>query len=164
MTIGAPGELTWVVAALVAVGLVGTVVQVLPGALLVGAAVAGWGVLTGGPRGWTVAAVAVVLTVAGQAVKYLLAGRQLRRGGVPRSALVWGGALGVVGFVVVPVVGVVLGFVVGVYLAERVRLHSHAAAWRATGTALRAAGLTVLVELAAALLVAAAWVVALLTR
>lgn len=164
MTIGAAGELTWLVGALVAVGLVGTVVQVLPGAVLVGASVAGWGVLTGGPRGWTVAVVAVLLTAAGQVLKYLLAGRRLRRGGVPRSALVWGGALGVVGFVVVPVVGVVLGFLLGVYLAERVRLRSHAAAWRATGVALRAAGLTVLVELTAALLVAGVWVVALVTR
>ncbi|OZB49298.1 MAG: hypothetical protein B7X40_05505 [Cellulomonas sp. 14-74-6] len=164
MTIGVAGELTWVVGALVAVGLVGTVVQVLPGGLLVGAAVAGWGALTGGPRGWTVTVVAVLLTAAGQVLKYLLAGRRLRRGGVPRSALGWGGVLGVVGFVVVPVVGVALGFVLGVYLAERLRLRSHAAARRATGVALRAAGLTVLVELAAALLVAGVWVVALVTR
>ena len=164
MTAGLAGELTWLVGALVAVGLVGTVVQVLPGALLVGAAVTGWGVLTGGPVGWTVTGVAVLLTALGQAVKYVLAGRRLRRGGVPRSALVWGGVLGVVGFVVVPVVGVVLGFVLGVYVGERIRLHAHGPAWRATGVALQAAGLTVLVELAGALLVAGTWVVALLVR
>ncbi len=163
MTIGATGDLTLVVAVLVAVGLVGTVVQVLPGGLLVGASVAGWGALTGGVPGWAVAGAAVLLTGVGQLVKYLVADRHLRRGGVPRSALVWGGALGVVGFVVVPVVGVVLGFVLGVYLAERVRLRAHAPAWRATGVALRAAGLTALVELAVALLVAAVWVTVLLT-
>lgn len=162
--LGGAAELTWLVAALVVVGLVGTVVQVLPGGLLVGVAVAGWGALTGGTRGWVVAALAALLTVLGEVVKYVLAGRHLRRGGVPRSSLVWGGLLAVVGFVVVPVVGLVLGFVLGVYAAERVRLHAHAPAWRATGVALRAAGLTMLVELAAALLVAAVWVGALLTR
>jgi hypothetical protein len=70
----------------------------------------------------------------------------------------WAGVvLGVVGFFVVPVVGVVLGFVLGVYLAERVRLGSHGAAWPSTVHALKAAGWSMLIELATALIMAATW-------
>jgi len=61
------------------------------------------------------------------------------------------------GFFVVPVVGLILGFVLGVYTAERVRLGSHATAWPSTMHALKAVGLSILIELAAGLLLAAAW-------
>jgi uncharacterized protein YqgC (DUF456 family) len=150
------------VGVVVAAGLVGVVVQVLPGGLLVLGAVAVWGVLTGGVAGWSVVAVALVATGAATVGKYLLAGRHLRRAGVPSSTLVWGGLVGIVGFFVVPVVGLPVGFLLGTYLAELVRLRVHATAWRATVAALQATGLTILVELAGALVSTAAWGVGLL--
>ncbi|WP_448630173.1 DUF456 domain-containing protein [Cellulomonas soli] len=151
-----------VVGLLVLLGLVGIVVQVLPGGFLVCGSVVVWGVLTGGRVGWTVAVVAVLLTAGAEVTKYVLAGRHLARAGVPRSTLVWGGVLGVVGFFVVPVVGLPLGFALGVWGAELVRLHEKGPAWASTKAALQATGLTILVELAGALLVAVAWVVGLL--
>jgi uncharacterized protein YqgC (DUF456 family) len=157
-------ELNWLVGLGVVVGLAGVVVQVLPGAFLVGGAVLAWGLIVRGTAGWTVAAVALGVTAAGQVVKYLVAGRYLQRGGVPNSTMLWGGAAGVVGFFVVPVVGVFLGFPLGVYVAERVRLREHGAAWASTWRAMKASGLTILIELAAALIVAAAWVVALVVH
>ncbi|MBT0994407.1 DUF456 family protein [Cellulomonas sp. DKR-3] len=141
----------------VLVGLFGVVVQVLPGSLLVLAAVALWGVVTGGAVGWTVVAVAVLATAVAGVVKYLLAGRHLKRAGVPSSTLVWGGVAGVVGFFLIPVVGILVGFVGGTYLAEWVRVREPGAAWRATVAAMQATGLTILVELAGALVCAAAW-------
>nr|WP_284290737.1 DUF456 family protein [Angustibacter aerolatus] len=51
-------------------------------------------------------------------VKYVLPGRRLKDAGVPWWTTLAGVALGVVGFFVVPVVGLLLGFVLGVYLAE----------------------------------------------
>ncbi|GIG30294.1 DUF456 domain-containing protein [Cellulomonas marina] len=155
-----PGWGEALVALAVVVGLVGVVVQVLPGAFLVAGAVVTWGVLAGGPWGWTAVTAAVLLTVAGQVAKWVLAGRHLQRAGVPNRSLLWGGLLGVVGFVVVPVVGLVLGFVLGTYLAELARLREGPPAWRATVAALQATGLTILVELAAALLVTGVWALA----
>lgn len=141
----------------VVVGLFGVVVQVLPGALLVLGAVVVWGVLTGGAVGWTVLVVAVVVTGAAMVGKYVLAGRHLARSGVPSSAVVWGGVLGIVGFFVIPVVGLPIGFLLGTYLAEWVRLRSPGPAWRATVVALQATGITIVVELAGALLATGAW-------
>jgi len=146
------------VAVVVLVGLFGVVVQVLPGSLLVLAAVSFWGVVTGGAVGWTVVAVAVVATGVATVVKYVLAGRHLTRSGVPSSALVWGGIAGVVGFFVIPVVGLFVGFLAGTYLAEWVRLREPRGAWRATVVALQATGITIVVELAGALVATAAWV------
>lgn len=149
-----------VVGLVIAVGLVGVVVQVLPGALLILGAVLVWAAETGGAVAWVAFAVGA-LAVAGASVgKYLLAGRHLKGAGVRNSTLAWGGVLGVVGFFVVPVVGLPLGFVLGVYLAERVRRREHRAAWTATVAALKATGITVLVELAGALVAAGAWGVA----
>jgi uncharacterized protein YqgC (DUF456 family) len=55
--------------------------------------------------------------------------------------------------VVIPVVGLLLGFVAGVWIAEWVRHGALAAAWPSTRAALLGAGLSVLVELTAATLV-----------
>ena len=85
---------------------------------------------------------------------------RLREAGVPVRTLLLGGVLGIVGFFVVPVVGLLLGFVLGVYLAELGRL-GRARAWPSARHALTAVGWSILIELAAGLLAAAVWVGAL---
>jgi uncharacterized protein YqgC (DUF456 family) len=152
------GEL--LVGLVIAVGLVGVVVQVLPGALLVLGAVLVWAAVEGTAVGWAVGALAVVATVVAGVAKYLVAGRHLKSGGVPNRTLLWGGLAGIVGFFVVPVVGLPLGFVLAVYLAELGRLHDGRRAWRATVVALQATGLTILIELAGALIASGAWLLA----
>ncbi|GAA4417482.1 DUF456 domain-containing protein [Georgenia halophila] len=150
------------VALVIAVGLVGAVVQVYPGSLIVLAAVGTWGVATGGVVGWVVVAVALVaVTVAGIG-KYLYAGKYLKAAGVPNRTLLFGGVLGVVGFFVVPVIGLPLGFILGVYLAELYRLRVQREARQATVQALRATGWTILIELSGAMLATGAWVIGLL--
>ena len=151
-----------VVGIVLLVGLFGVVVQVLPGGLLVVGAILVWAIMTGTGWAWAVLAVAVVATAVAGVAKYLLAGRHLQRAGVPTSTMVWGGLAGMVGFFVVPVVGLPLGFVLAVYGAEFVRLHDRSAAWAATLAALRATGITILVELAGALVAVGAWLLAVL--
>jgi hypothetical protein len=91
-------------------------------------------------------------------VKYLVPGRRLKASGVPTRTLLVGGVLGFVGFFVVPVVGLLIGFVLGVYLAERARVGA-ARAWPSTVAALQAVGFSILIELVAAVLAAAVWAV-----
>jgi uncharacterized protein YqgC (DUF456 family) len=146
------------VALAILLGVLGVVVPVLPGGLLVAAAVLVWAFDLGGATAWSVFAACTVLLVAGAVVKYVVPGRRLQDAGVPSWTLVVGGLVGLVGFFVVPVVGLVLGFVLGVYLCELARL-GRDAAWPATKQALLAAGLSMLIELSATLLAAATWVV-----
>jgi uncharacterized protein YqgC (DUF456 family) len=146
-----------VVALMIVVGLVGIVVPVLPGLLLVWAAVVVWALAERSAVAWTVLGVATVVFAVSQVVKYLIPGRRLKEAGVPTMSMLAGVVLGIVGFFVVPVVGVFLGFVLGIYAAELLRLHNHRAAWPSTVHALKAAGVSVLIELVAGLLIAAGW-------
>ena len=107
------------------------------------------------------AVLAVVFTVASIVLKFVLAGRYLQRTGVPNRSLLVGGVLAIVGFFVVPVVGLFLGFVAGVFASEFQRLRAADKAWPSTVSALKATGLTILVELAGAMLTTGAWVIGL---
>lgn len=150
-----------VVGIVILVGVFGAVIQIIPGGLLVGGAVIVWGVVTGGTVGWVAAVIALIVTLAGLALKYVLAGRYLKRKGVPNSSLLVGAVLGVVGFFVIPVVGLFIGFIGGTYASELVRLRDEKAARTATVHAMKATGLSMLIELTAALVITAMWVAAL---
>ncbi|MER7456114.1 DUF456 domain-containing protein [Micromonospora sp. NPDC126480] len=144
-------------------GLAGVVVPGLPALPLCWGGVLVWALFGGaGPGRWLVLALATVVVAGGAVVKYAWPGRNLKQSGVPTSSLLAGGLLGLVGFFVVPVVGLVLGFVGGVWGAERLRLGSNRLAWPSTVHALKAAGLSMLVEFLAGLTVAALWVAGLL--
>lgn len=151
------------VALAIVVGVVGVIVPVLPGVLLVWVAVAVWASERQDLTGWVVLAVATGVLVVGQVAKYALPGRRLQQVGIPGRTTLAGLALGIVGFFVVPVIGLPLGFVLGVYLAERARLGEHALAWPSTLHALRAAGWSMLIELATALLMGTTWLVGLIS-
>ncbi|WP_310963803.1 DUF456 domain-containing protein [Nocardioides terrisoli] len=148
-----------VLAVVIALGVVGVVVPLVPGDWLVLLAILVWAVDRGSVLAWVVLAVAAALVVTGAIVKYAVPGRRLKLAGVPGSTLVVGGAAAVVGFFVVPVVGLVLGFLVGIYLAEWRRLRDRRAAWPATVHAVKAVGLGILIELTFALLAALTWVI-----
>ena len=148
------------VALAILVGLVGILVPVLPGLILVLGAILVWAIDVGGTTAWTVFALAAVIAVVGSIVKYAVPGRRLKTSGVPSSTTWFGIAVGVVGFFVIPVIGLVIGFVLGIYLAELRRVGA-SGAWPSTKEALRAVGVSILIELAAGVLAALTWVVGL---
>jgi uncharacterized protein YqgC (DUF456 family) len=148
----------------IAVGIIGVIVPVLPGLLLCWLGVVVWAVLGDAGWGrWLVLAVATAVASSATVVKYTWPGRNLRRTGVPNRSLMAGGVLGLIGFFVIPVVGLVIGFVLGVWLAERMRLGDSRLAWPSTRQALKAAGLAMLIELSAALFIGFVWLVGLVT-
>jgi len=140
---------------LVVVGLFGIVVPVLPGTLLVALGIFIWASEQGTAESWSTFGVAAVFLVVGAVVKYVVPGRRLKAA-VPFQTLVVGGLGAVVGFFVIPVVGALVGFPLGIYLAERVRVGS-AGAWPSTKAALHAVGISILIELVAALAATAVW-------
>src|SRR3954471_12530801 len=92
------------------VGLAGVVVPVLPGLVLVLAAILVWALERQDALGWAVLAGAAVVFAVGQVAKYLLPGRRLKDAGIPGRTTLAGVLLGVVGFFVVPVLGLPIGF------------------------------------------------------
>lgn len=140
----------------IALGLIGIVLPLLPGTLLIAVAMLLWAFTVGDSLGWTMAGAALLVLATGTVVKYAVPGRNLKAKGVPNRTLVAGGLLGIVGFFVVPVLGLLLGFVLGVYLSEVHRLGSQAA-WPATVVSLQAVGLSILIEVAAGLVATSLW-------
>ena len=163
MDLGDTGTtVTLIAGAAILVGVLGVLVPVLPGLLLCWLGVLLWALLgDAGAVRWLVLGLATLVALTGTVVKYLWPGKRLKGTGVPTSSLAAAGVLGVVGFFVIPVVGLVLGFVLGMWLAERLRL-GPGQAWPSTRGALGAVGLSLLVEFAAALGVAVVWVFGLL--
>lgn len=148
-----------VVALVIAVGLVGIVVPILPGGgFLVFAAIAVWAIWEHTTVSWVTLAVAAVFFVAAEVIKYVWPVRRMRAAQVSVWSLVAGGVLGLIGFFVIPVIGLVIGFVAGVYLAELAARRDYRRAWVSTVHALKGVALSVGVELTGALLATVAWV------
>jgi uncharacterized protein YqgC (DUF456 family) len=157
-------SITFICAIAMIVGVVGVIVPMVPGVILCWTATVVWaffGDVDSAGR-WVVVAVATVVALIGLVSKYAWPGRNLKRSGVPNLTLFAGGALGLVGFFVIPIVGLPLGFILGVYLAEWKRMGDTKLAWPSTKSALMAAGLSMLIELGTALVIATTWVVGLI--
>ncbi|MFD3546924.1 DUF456 domain-containing protein [Streptomyces sp. NPDC058655] len=138
-------------------GVVGVLVPGVSGTWLVWAGLMWWAVHERSNPAWTLLVAATALLLVVQVVEWMLPPRRLRDvGATPRMAA-YAGAGAVLGFVLVPVVGAVPGFIGGIYLCERLRLGTHGEAWTSARAVMRAAGTSVLVELFACLLVAGAW-------
>lgn len=144
----------------IVVGLAGIVVPVLPGTLLILAAILVWALELGSTTGWVVFGLSAALLVVGTVVKYAWPGRRLKAT-VPTRTLVIGAVGAVAGFFVIPVVGALAGFPLGVYVAERLRV-GPADAWPSTKAALTAVGASILIEFVAALMATAVWIVGVL--
>ncbi len=148
---------TVLAAVLILVGLVGVIVPLLPGPVLIWVGIAIWSFERGSFSGWVVLAVASAVLLVGLIAKYALPGRQLREAGVPWITLAFGVLLGVIGFFVIPILGLPIGFVLGVYAAEFFRLGSNEAAWPSTKEAVIAVGVSMLIEFTSGMVAAAVW-------
>jgi uncharacterized protein len=143
---------------LILVGLIGIIVPVLPGLILVLGGVLVWALLESSPLAWTIFAVSVVITIAGYVLQYTLPGRRMRERGVSSSTLFLAMAFGVVGFFVIPVVGAIIGFVLGIFVVELGRSRDGSQAWTRTKHALVGVLHSMGIELAAGLAVTVLYV------
>lgn len=147
------------VALAIAVGIVGIVVPILPGTLLVFGAIAVWAVVENNLTAWVTLGVVTALLGVTVLIKYAWPVRRMRAADVRTLSLVAGGVLGIVGFFVIPVIGLVIGFVLGVYLAELAKRGDRRVAWTSTKHAVKGVALSVGVEMVGALLATVVWVI-----
>ncbi|MEV0249439.1 DUF456 domain-containing protein [Nocardia sp. NPDC050712] len=141
------------------IGLLGIIVPILPGVILIFAAILTWAIITGGATAWIVFAIATVFLVLSGVIKYTWPGRKMKEAGVSNRALIIGAILGIAGFFIIPIVGLIIGFVLGVYLSEYQRLKQGEPAWQTTKHALKGVGLSMLIELFGALLATGIWLI-----
>lgn len=147
------------VGAVMALGLVGTVVPVMPGLAVVWGAGLVYGLLAGfGSVGAVAFAVMTLLAVIGTIATYALPHRGGTARGAPRSSMLAGVAGAIVGAVVIPVLGLPIGAVIGVWLAETARLGDARAAWQVTVGVILGFGLGMLVEFSLGVAMIGCWV------
>jgi uncharacterized protein YqgC (DUF456 family) len=101
---------------------------------------------------------------AGTLVKYLWPARRMKAADVSGRTLAAGAVFGVIGFFVIPVAGLLIGFVLGVFLAELAQRRDRRRAWASTVQAVKGVALSVGVEFVAALLATAVWVAGVLAQ
>lgn len=147
------------VALAIAVGLVGIIVPILPGALLVIAAIGVWAFVESTTVSWVTFGVAAVFFGAAEVIKYVWPVKRMRRAEVRTSVLVIGAVAGFIGFFVIPVIGLLIGFIAGVFAAELAIRRDATRAWASTVHALKGVALSIGVELTGALLATITWAV-----
>ncbi|MET1066151.1 MAG: DUF456 domain-containing protein [Arthrobacter sp.] len=144
------------------VGVAGTVIPVLPGSILIGLSLLAWAVWGGaGTTGWVVFAIGLVFVVAGMAAGAVLTGRKLKQHSIPGRSVMAGLVFGVIGMFIIPVVGLFVGFAVGLLLSELLRTRVLGTAVASSWAALKATGLGMIAEFGLACLAASTWVIGL---
>ncbi len=143
---------------LIAVGIAGVILPILPGLLLIWGAALFYGLVVGfGFAGWLAMAVITALALTGTGVGYYLPARKTREVGFP----LWGQLLvagaTVVGFFVVPVVGAIFGLVLATLFVALAVERNLGDAW-GTGWAMLIEVLkSATIQLGMALFMAMAW-------
>jgi uncharacterized protein YqgC (DUF456 family) len=120
-----------------AVGLTGIIVPILPGTITIVIATLIW---------------AIVLGAAGMTTSYVLTGKRLHAAEVPMWPIYVAIAAAIVGFFVIPFLGLPIGFLVGLYVAESMRLKDWKKGLDNAWIALKALGTGILIELSLAIL------------
>jgi uncharacterized protein YqgC (DUF456 family) len=151
------GELL-LVGVVILLGLCGVLVPGVPGSWLVWAAVLWWALKDPQPVSWGVLVGATVVLFLSQVVRWTLPPRRLRASGATPRMGVYAGVGAFLGFVLIPVLGAIPGFMAGIYLHERLRLGRHGEAMASLRTAMRSGGSSVLAELFTCMLIMGAWV------
>jgi uncharacterized protein YqgC (DUF456 family) len=152
------GEATLVIGLVMVVGLAGTVVPVLPGLALLWAAALTYGFLVGfGPIGISILVAFTAILGLSVAKSFLLPRRMAEGSDVSIWSQLAAIAGAIVGFFVVPIIGVVLGALVGLFSAEWVKHRRVAPAWEATLAVGKAFGLSALIDVGLGLVMFALW-------
>ncbi|MPZ74338.1 MAG: DUF456 family protein [Nitriliruptorales bacterium] len=147
-----------VIVVVMVVGLIGTVVPVMPGLILIWGAALAYGLIDGFGRAGSFAFTVISLLLAGGMVAgYVLPHRAGVRGGAARSSLRLGIVGAIVGFFVIPVLGLPIGAVAGVLLGEYSRLGDWGPAWTTTRRVIAGFGWAALAEFTAGVAMVGTW-------
>lgn len=134
------------------VGLTGIIVPVLPGTITIVIATLVWAIVIGGWPAWIAFAIVLVLGAIGMTCSYVLTGRRLKEAEVPMWPVLVGIASGIVGIFVIPFLGLPIGFLIGLYVAESLRLKDWRKGLDNAWIAIKALGLGIIIEFSLAML------------
>jgi uncharacterized protein YqgC (DUF456 family) len=144
---------------LLVVAAVGTIYPVLPGSLIAIVTLLAWAWVMGSPAAWVAAAVGSLVCVAGWSASAVLTGRKLKQLEVPGWSIAVAAVAGVAGMFLIPVVGIFVGFAVGLLVSEWIRHGEARKALHYSLQTLKAMGIGVLIEFCLVCVAASVWTV-----
>ena len=106
---------------LLVVAAVGTIYPVLPGSLIAIATLLVWAWVMGSWAAWVAAVIGSLVCVVGWSASAVLTGRKLKQLEVPGWSIAVAAVAGIVGMFLIPVVGIFVGFAVGLLVSEWIR-------------------------------------------
>lgn len=129
------------------VGLAGTILPVLPGILLMWAAVVSYGFVAGFDAIAIIAILVSTMLAAGSIAVGVMLPKQAAEAAGASSRSQWAAVLGaIVGFFVIPIIGVVVGAVAGIAIAEYLDKRDWAPAWESTKGVLSGMGIAAIAQ------------------
>jgi len=138
---------------------IGTVYPVVPGSLLAIVTLIVWAWVVGSAVSWTAALIGVVIAAVGWSASAVLTGRKLKQQQIPKRSIAVAVVCGVAGVFLIPVIGLFVGFGVGLLVSEYVRHRDVRAALDSSVQTLKATGLGILVEFGMVCLAASVWTI-----
>jgi uncharacterized protein YqgC (DUF456 family) len=139
---------TLIAGVLLVVAAVGVLYPVLPGSPIAIATLLVWALVVGAWAAWVAAVIGALLCAAGWSASYVLTGRRLRELEVPWWSVAIAAVAGFVGMFLIPLVGIFVGFAVGLLASEAVRHRDLGRAMHHSLETLKAMGKGVIAEFA----------------
>jgi uncharacterized protein len=156
---GIDAAVTVVAGLLLVVALVGTVYPVLPGSLIAIVTLLSWALILGSWVAWVAGVTGALIAVAGWSASYVLTGRKLKEQQIPGRSILVAVVAGIVGIFLIPVVGLFVGFALGLFVAEYVRHRDLRASVTSSAVTLRATLTGMLIEAGMLCLAGTVWAI-----
>ena len=142
---------------LLVVAAVGTIYPVLPGSPVAIVTLIAWGWILGSAASWTAAIVGALIAAVGWSASAVLTGRKLKQHEVPKRSILVAVVGALIGMYLIPIIGVFVGFAVGLFASELVRRRDVSSALRASGEAMKATGIGILIEFCLVCVASSVW-------
>jgi uncharacterized protein len=142
---------------LLVVAAVGVVYPVLPGSPIAIVTLLVWAWVVGSWPAWVAAVIGALLCAAGWSASTVLTGRKLKELEVPGWSVAVAALAGIAGMFLIPVVGIFVGFAVGLLVSEAARHRDVRRAAHYSLQTLKAMGAGVLVEFGMLCAAASVW-------
>ncbi len=151
------------IAILMAIGILGPAIPLIPGLALVWIAGGLWAYFDGGDgtRMWLFALM-TLFAIIGFAAQFLLPAAAASSSKPPKNTLLFGGLAGLVGFFVIPIIGAPIGFMAGVYTNYFLSTGDSTKAWALTLKTAVAFGWAILIQVFCSVLIALTWILGLI--
>jgi uncharacterized protein len=144
---------------LLVVAAIGAIYPVLPASLIAIVTLLVWAWVVGSWPAWVAAIIGSLVCVVGWSASALLTGRKLKQLEVPGWSIAVAIVAGIVGMFLIPVVGIFVGFAVGLLVIEALRHRDLRHAFRSSLQTLKAMGTGVVVEFLLICVAASVWTV-----